>query len=63
MLESLYADPELIKQFPYLPTLLKSIQNAKPRPKAVAYGDVTLCGHSGCVRSNSRTEGSADSSE
>lgn len=42
VLESLYADPELIKQFPYLPTLLKSIQNAKPRPKAVAYGDVTL---------------------
>ena len=42
VLESLYADPELIKQFPYLPTLLKSIQKAKPRPKAVAYGDVTL---------------------
>ncbi|MBK8445491.1 MAG: ABC transporter substrate-binding protein [Micropruina sp.] len=42
VLESLYADPELIEQFPYLPMLLKSIQNAKPRPKAVAYGDVTL---------------------
>jgi multiple sugar transport system substrate-binding protein len=24
------------------PTLLKSIQTAKPRPKAVNYGDVTL---------------------
>jgi len=42
VLESLYNDPELVKQFPYLPTLLTSIQNAKPRPKAVAYGDVTL---------------------
>lgn len=42
VLESLYSDPELIKEFGYLPTLLKSIQNAKPRPKAVAYGDVTL---------------------
>ncbi len=42
VLESLYGDPELVKQFGYLPTLLKSIQNAKPRPKAVAYGDVTL---------------------
>ena len=42
VLESLYSDPELVKQFGYLPTLLTSIQNAKPRPKAVAYGDVTL---------------------
>lgn len=42
VLESLYGDPELVKQFGYLPTLLTSIQNAKPRPKAVAYGDVTL---------------------
>lgn len=42
VLESLYSDPELVAKFGYLPTLLKSIQNAKPRPKAVAYGDVTL---------------------
>jgi multiple sugar transport system substrate-binding protein len=41
-LESLYSDPEIVKKFPYTPTLLKSIQTAKPRPKAVEYGDVTL---------------------
>ena len=40
--ESLYSDPELTKDFPYLPILLASIQSAKPRPKAVKYGDVTL---------------------
>ncbi|TCO44272.1 ABC transporter substrate-binding protein [Actinocrispum wychmicini] len=37
----LYDDPDLTKQFPYLPTLKASILNAKPRPKAVKYGDVT----------------------
>ena len=42
VLESLYADAELNKQFPYLATLGESIKNAKPRPKAVKYGDVTL---------------------
>ena len=41
-LEALYSDPEILKKFPYTPTLLKSIQTAKPRPKAVQYGDVTL---------------------
>jgi multiple sugar transport system substrate-binding protein len=41
-LETLYSDPEIVKKFPYTPTLLKSIQTAKPRPKAVEYGDVTL---------------------
>jgi multiple sugar transport system substrate-binding protein len=41
-LESLYSDPDIVKKFPYTPTLLKSIQTAKPRPKAVEYGDVTL---------------------
>ena len=30
------------KKFPFYPTLLKSIEGAKPRPKAVEYGDVTL---------------------
>ncbi|MBP2326845.1 multiple sugar transport system substrate-binding protein [Kibdelosporangium banguiense] len=40
-LTSLYDDPELTKQFPYLPTLKASILAAKPRPKAVRYGDVT----------------------
>ncbi|CAM3415828.1 ABC transporter substrate-binding protein [Kibdelosporangium persicum] len=37
----LYDDPELGKQFPYLPILKQSILSAKPRPKAVRYGDVT----------------------
>ena len=41
-LESLYSDPDIVKKFAYTPTLLKSIQTAKPRPKAVQYGDVTL---------------------
>lgn len=40
-LDSLYGDPELQKKFPYLPVLKASILNAKPRPKAVRYGDVT----------------------
>jgi multiple sugar transport system substrate-binding protein len=39
---SLYSDPDLTKKFPVYPTLLKSIQSAKPRPIAVEYGDVTL---------------------
>jgi len=42
VLEELYSDPELTKKFPFMPTQLKSIQGAKPRPKAVEYGDVTL---------------------
>lgn len=37
----LYTDSELVKQFPYLPTLKASIESAKPRPQAVKYGDVT----------------------
>jgi multiple sugar transport system substrate-binding protein len=41
-LEALYSDPEVLKKFPFYPTLLKSIQGAQPRPKAVQYGDVTL---------------------
>ncbi|MEV0398695.1 ABC transporter substrate-binding protein [Actinoallomurus sp. NPDC050550] len=40
-LASLYDDPELQKKFPYLPTLKASLQNAKPRPQAVRYNDVT----------------------
>ena len=42
ILASLYQDPALIKQFPYLETLGDSIATANPRPKAVRYGDVTL---------------------
>ena len=40
-LASLYDDPALVKQFPYLTTLKESILNAVPRPQAVKYGDVT----------------------
>ena len=42
VLESVYSDPDVLKKYPFFPTLLKSIQTAKPRPKAVQYGDVTL---------------------
>ena len=38
---SLYEDPEMLAKFPYLSTLRKSLDSAKGRPKAVAYGDVT----------------------
>ena len=41
-LEKLYTDADLVKKFPFMPVQLKSIQGAKPRPKAVEYGDVTL---------------------
>ena len=41
-LQSLYDDPALQEQFPYLSTLGDSIAGAKSRPKAVRYGDVTL---------------------
>jgi multiple sugar transport system substrate-binding protein len=40
-LASLYDDQDLISKFPYLPTLKASLLNAKARPKAVRYGDVT----------------------
>ena len=39
---SLYADADIVKKYAYFPELLKSIETAKPRPKAVEYGDVTL---------------------
>ena len=38
---SLYDDPSLIKQFPYLPSLKKSIESAVPRPQVYNYGDVS----------------------
>jgi multiple sugar transport system substrate-binding protein len=41
-IEKLYTDSDLVKKFPFMPTQLKSIQTAVPRPKAVEYGDVTL---------------------
>jgi multiple sugar transport system substrate-binding protein len=39
---ALYTDSDITAKFPYMPILLKSIQTAKPRPKAVKYSDVTL---------------------
>jgi multiple sugar transport system substrate-binding protein len=38
---SLYDDPELIKQFPYLPVLKQSVNDAISRPRVVKYGDAT----------------------
>jgi multiple sugar transport system substrate-binding protein len=37
----LYDDPTLLQQFPYLPTLKASVNNASSRPKVVKYGDAT----------------------
>jgi multiple sugar transport system substrate-binding protein len=39
--QSLYDDPTLTKQFPYLAPLKASILGAQPRPQVVKYGDVT----------------------
>jgi multiple sugar transport system substrate-binding protein len=38
---SLYTDPELVKQLPYLPVLLTSIKSAVPRPVSPFYPAVT----------------------
>jgi multiple sugar transport system substrate-binding protein len=38
---ALYTDPELVKKFPYLPVLLKSIETAVPRPITPFYPGVT----------------------
>jgi len=37
----LYDDPELVKKYPFYPVLKQSIETARPRPKAVKYGDVS----------------------
>jgi multiple sugar transport system substrate-binding protein len=42
VLEETYKDPEVLKKYPFFTTELKTVQGAKPRPKAVEYGDVTL---------------------
>ncbi|MGW6261130.1 ABC transporter substrate-binding protein [Streptomyces sp. NPDC055085] len=39
---SLYQDPTLIRDFPYLPTLRASILTAAPRPKSPRYDQVSL---------------------
>ncbi|HEY2043704.1 MAG TPA: ABC transporter substrate-binding protein [Jatrophihabitans sp.] len=41
VLASSYSDQSLITKFPYLPTLLKAIQNAVPRPVTPYYPKVT----------------------
>lgn len=38
----LYTNPALVKQFPYLPVLLKSIEKAVPRPVTPFYPAVTI---------------------
>jgi len=38
----LYDDQELIRRFPYLPVLKRSILSAKPRPKSPDYNQVSL---------------------
>jgi multiple sugar transport system substrate-binding protein len=38
---ALYDDAELVKKFPYLPTLKQSLEAAKGRPQAVRYPEVT----------------------
>lgn len=39
---ALYEDPGLIRRFPYLPTLRKSVLSAMPRPKSPRYDQVSL---------------------
>jgi trehalose/maltose transport system substrate-binding protein len=41
VITSLYSDPALVAKFPYLPTLLASIQTAVPRPVTPFYPGVT----------------------
>ena len=41
-LSALYTDADITKKYPYMETLLASIEKAEPRPIAVKYGDVTL---------------------
>lgn len=38
----LYEDPDLVKRFPYLPTLRSSVLTAVPRPKSPRYDQVSL---------------------
>ncbi|MEU6084573.1 ABC transporter substrate-binding protein [Streptomyces sp. NPDC047108] len=37
-----YTDPDLVRRYPYLPTLKKSVLAAKPRPKSPRYEQVNL---------------------
>lgn len=40
-LSALYADPAMVKQYPYLPTLRKGMDKARPRPVVVRYSEVS----------------------
>lgn len=40
-LASIYEDEELIEEFPYLPALQESLENAKPRPLSPAYDSLS----------------------
>ncbi|MFB7338214.1 ABC transporter substrate-binding protein [Streptomyces adustus] len=39
---ALYTDPDLVRRFPYLPTLRSSVLSAAPRPKSPRYDQVSL---------------------
>ncbi|MFF4013495.1 ABC transporter substrate-binding protein [Streptomyces sp. NPDC001843] len=39
---ALYEDPELVREFPYLPTLRTALRDAKARPKSPRYDQVSL---------------------
>ncbi|MGW0748758.1 ABC transporter substrate-binding protein [Streptomyces sp. NPDC002587] len=39
---ALYEDPELVRAYPYLPTLRQSVLSAVPRPKSPRYDQVSL---------------------
>ncbi|MFD0903649.1 ABC transporter substrate-binding protein [Actinomadura sediminis] len=40
-LAALYDDPAMIERYPYLPVMKESLRNAKPRPVAVRYNEVS----------------------
>ena len=50
-LKSVYSDPDVVKAYPFMPALLKGIENAKPRPVVVRYGDVTTAIQDAAYRS------------
>ena len=41
VLSSIYDDPELVEQFPYLPALKESLENAAPRPVSPFYSAIS----------------------
>jgi multiple sugar transport system substrate-binding protein len=57
---SLYDDPDLVKQFPYLPVLKLSVNTAVPRPRVVRYGDATTAIQEDAYAALTGTKSSAD---